>query len=267
VDGVAFVFLDTLFPLVMYTFKKELMVHFDAVGALPKECFPWAQSHFPSAAGKSHAPTAHHHQEDCLDRWYSSITVYQIPHFAAFPQQALSNWHGEDTGEEARSALPKGCQFTRCRWKKPDGERFSQAMNGRFLWLTPISSVSPQNPCIFHPIYYIQLTGMQPDVATLTLPFADSLITIGTTMHGGAIASLIDTAAMVAAWSDDSEPDNMRGTTVSLAVTYLATAEHEDIQATARVLRRGRNLVYLDVEVQSLSGKSVARGLVTYKLG
>jgi uncharacterized protein (TIGR00369 family) len=86
-------------------------------------------------------------------------------------------------------------------------------------------------------------------------------------MHGGAIASLIDTAAMVAAWSDDSEPDNMRGTTVSLAVTYLATAEHEDIQATARVLRRGRNLVYLDVEVQSLSGKSVARGLVTYKLG
>jgi hypothetical protein len=41
VDGVAFVFLDTLFPLVMYTFKKEFMAHFDAVGALPKECFPW----------------------------------------------------------------------------------------------------------------------------------------------------------------------------------------------------------------------------------
>jgi uncharacterized protein (TIGR00369 family) len=108
---------------------------------------------------------------------------------------------------------------------------------------------------------------MQPDVATLTLTFADSLITIGTTMHGGAIASLIDTAAMVAAWSDDSEPDNMRGTTVSLAVTCLAPAEHEDIQATARVLRRGRNLVNLDVEVQSVSGKSIARGLVTYKIG
>ena len=39
----------------------------------------------------------------------------------------------------------------------------------------------------------IQLTNMQPDVATLRLPFADSLITIGTTMHGGAIASQVDT--------------------------------------------------------------------------
>jgi len=113
----------------------------------------------------------------------------------------------------------------------------------------------------------IQLIDMQTDMATLKLPFTNSLITIGTTMHGGAIASLIDTAAMVAAWADDAVPENMRGTTVSLSVTYLAPAEHEDIQATARVLQRGRNLVFLDVEVQGVSSKSIARGLVTYKLG
>jgi len=123
----------------------------------------------------------------------------------------------------------------------------------------------PISPYVGH--LGIQLTDMRPDEATLRLPFSDSLITIGTTVHGGAIASLIDTAAMVAAWSDDSVPDNMRGTTVSLTVTYLAPAEHEDIQATARVLKRGHSLVYLDVEVQSVSRKSIARGLVTYKLG
>lgn len=113
----------------------------------------------------------------------------------------------------------------------------------------------------------IQLTNMQPDVAVLTLSFASSLVTVGTTIHGGAIASLIDTAAMVAAWSDTAVPENLRGTTVSLTVTYLAPAEGEDLRATARVLRRGRSLVYLDVEVQSASGMSIARGLVTYKLG
>ncbi len=123
----------------------------------------------------------------------------------------------------------------------------------------------PTSPYVGH--LGIQLIDMQPEVATLRLPFAESLITIGTTMHGGAIASLIDTAAMVAAWSDDTVPENLRGSTVSLSVTYLAPAEHEDIQATARVLQRGRNLVFLDVEVQSVSGKSIARGLVTYKLG
>lgn len=122
----------------------------------------------------------------------------------------------------------------------------------------------PTSPYVGH--LGIQLTSMQPDMATLTLPFADSLITIGTTIHGGAIASLIDTAAMVAAWADASVPENPRGTTVSLTVSYLAPAEHEDVQATARVLRRGRSLVYLDVDVQSISGKSIAKGLVTYKL-
>lgn len=123
----------------------------------------------------------------------------------------------------------------------------------------------PTSPYVGH--LGIRLTDMQPDVATLTLPFTDSLITIGTTVHGGAIASLIDTAAMVAAWSDATVPDNLRGTTVSLTVAYLAPAESEELQATARVLRRGRSLVYLDVEVQKASGALVAKGLVTYKLG
>ncbi len=123
----------------------------------------------------------------------------------------------------------------------------------------------PASPFVGH--LGIQLTGMQQDVAVLTLPFVNPLVTVGTTVHGGAIASLIDTAAMVAAWSDDEIPANRRGTTVSLTVSYLAPADGEDLHATARVLRRGRSLVYLDVDVQSASGTAVAKGLVTYKLG
>jgi len=108
---------------------------------------------------------------------------------------------------------------------------------------------------------------MQSGVATLALPFNDALATIGTIVHGGAIASLIDTTAMVAAWSGADTPDNTRGTTVGLTVTYLTAANREDLEATARVLQRGRNLVYLDVEVRGASGTLVAKGLVTYKLG
>lgn len=113
----------------------------------------------------------------------------------------------------------------------------------------------------------MRLIDMQPDTATLLLPFNTSLITIGTIIHGGAIASLIDTATMVAAWSDSSIPDNPRGTTVALTVNYLAPAESEDLQAKARVLRRGRSLVYVDVEAHTTSGVMIAKGLVTYKLG
>ncbi len=128
-----------------------------------------------------------------------------------------------------------------------------------------IQQFLPHSPYVRH--LGMQLSELQPDLAVLTMPFTESLVTIGTTVHGGAIASLIDTAAMLAAWSGADVPANGRGTTVSLTVAYLAAAQREDLRATARVLRRGRSLVYVDVDVQTASGTSVAKGLVTYKLG
>jgi len=123
----------------------------------------------------------------------------------------------------------------------------------------------PNSPYVAH--LGMQLAGIQPGMATLILPFTNSLVTVGTIVHGGAIASLIDTAAMVAAWSDTEVPTKARGTTVNLSIAYLAAAEKEDLQAIARVLRRGRSLIYLDVEVKGASGNAIAKGLVTYKLG
>lgn len=125
----------------------------------------------------------------------------------------------------------------------------------------------PTSPYVGH--LGMSLVDMQPGQATLILPFRKEIVTIGTIIHGGAIASLIDTVAMVAAWSDTPMPEKIRGTTVNLTVSYLAAASgKEDLQATARVLRQGRSLVYLDVEVvESVSGNAVAKGLVTYKIG
>ena len=123
----------------------------------------------------------------------------------------------------------------------------------------------PTSPYVAH--LGMRLDDIQPGMAQLSLPFTENLVTIGTIVHGGAIASLIDTAAMVAAWSDVVVPEKARGTTVNMSVAYLAAADKEDIVAIARVLRRGRSLVYLDVEVRSASGNAVAKGLVTYKVG
>jgi uncharacterized protein (TIGR00369 family) len=113
----------------------------------------------------------------------------------------------------------------------------------------------------------IRLVDMGPGTATLGLPFAEALVTAGTTVHGGAVASLIDTAGMVAAWSGGEVPDRLRGSTVGLTVSFLAPADGEDLQASATVLRRGRSIVHVDVDVRTASGAAVARGLVTYKLG
>jgi uncharacterized protein (TIGR00369 family) len=113
----------------------------------------------------------------------------------------------------------------------------------------------------------IRLVDIGPGSARLGLPFAEALVTVGSTVHGGAVASLIDTAAMVAAWSGGEVPDKLRGSTVGLTISYLAPADGEDLEATATVLRRGRNIVHVDVDVRTASGAAVAKGLVTYKLG
>lgn len=113
----------------------------------------------------------------------------------------------------------------------------------------------------------IQLVDLQPDLAELRLPFSEPLITIGDTVHGGAIATLIDTAAMAASWSTEVPPANLRGTTVALSVSFTTAARSSDLIATARVVRRGKNLCACDVDVVDAAGGLVAKGLVTYKLG
>jgi uncharacterized protein (TIGR00369 family) len=123
----------------------------------------------------------------------------------------------------------------------------------------------PTSPYVSH--LGIELVEVEPGRAVLSMPFTQSLVTIGTVVHGGAIASLVDIAAMVAAWSDAEIPENVRGATVALSVTYLSAAAGQDLQAEARVLRRGRSLVYCDADVRTAGGEAAARGLVTYKIG
>jgi uncharacterized protein (TIGR00369 family) len=113
----------------------------------------------------------------------------------------------------------------------------------------------------------MRLVSLEPDRAELILPFTEPMITIGDTVHGGAISALIDTTAMAASWSTETPPANMRGTTVGLTVSFLAAARATDLTARATVLRRGKNLCNVDVEVFTASGELAAKGLVTYKLG
>jgi hypothetical protein len=88
-----------------------------------------------------------------------TVLVHQPVRLAALEGQYPDD---KDAGAQVASDL-----FTTFQADTPDGERFSQALNGRFLCFAPISYISPQNPCIFGPIYQFprfaeiaQLEGM-----------------------------------------------------------------------------------------------------------
>jgi len=90
---------------------------------------------------------------------------------------------------------------------------------------------------------------------------------MGDVVHGGAISTLIDTAATVAAWAVDEVPESPAGSTVSLTVNFASAARAVDLRAEARVIRRGRQLSNIEVHATDPDGKLIAHGIATYKLG
>ena len=113
----------------------------------------------------------------------------------------------------------------------------------------------------------LQTEVIEPDHVRLALPFREENVTVGDVVHGGAISSLVDTAATVAAWSGLDSLDNARGSTISMTVTFVAAARGRDLVADARVVRRGKTICFCEVDVQDGEGTTVAQGLITYKLG
>jgi uncharacterized protein (TIGR00369 family) len=128
-----------------------------------------------------------------------------------------------------------------------------------------IQQFVPASPLVKH--LGMRLEAIEDGRAELILPFTPELATMDDIVHGGAIASLIDTAGMAATWSDDAEPDSMAGSTVSLNVNYVAAARGKDLTATAVVAKRGRNMVFSDVRVTEPDGRLVATGSVVQRLG
>ena len=128
-----------------------------------------------------------------------------------------------------------------------------------------IRAFIPSSPLVGH--LGIEVVSLEPDVARLRLPFRPELATMGDVVHGGAIAALLDTASMAAAWSDDVVPESLAGATVSLHVDYVAAARGVEVVATARAVRRGRSLCFCEVEAAAPDGAVVAKALAVHRFG
>ena len=79
------------------------------------------------------------------------------------------------------------------------------------------------------------------------------------------MASTIDITGVLASATGLGDGQRVDAGTLELSVDYLAAAIGEDIVADGRVLRRGKELVYAEVDVRNEAGKWIAKGLVTYR--
>lgn len=103
----------------------------------------------------------------------------------------------------------------------------------------------------------IELDRLDETSARLVLPYQDDNSNPGKALHGGCAASLgaIGGQAVArAAMGAESGPWH----TAQMQVSYLAAAIGEEVIAEARVLRRGKQLCFVGIEVHTQDGKPIA---------
>jgi uncharacterized protein (TIGR00369 family) len=108
----------------------------------------------------------------------------------------------------------------------------------------------------------IELDEVSSGTATLGLKVRKPLTQNHDVVHGGAIASLIDTAMAFAIISLLAPKEKV--TTVDLTISYLRPLTKGRVIAVARVIRAGRRLFVVSADVFGDDGNLAATALSTY---
>lgn len=108
----------------------------------------------------------------------------------------------------------------------------------------------------------IELEEVGAGTATLAIQVRKQLTQNHGLVHGGAIASLIDTATAFAIISLLAPKEKV--TTVDLTISYLRPVTAGRLRAVATVVRAGRRLFVVSANVIDKQGKLTATALSTY---
>jgi uncharacterized protein (TIGR00369 family) len=117
-------------------------------------------------------------------------------------------------------------------------------------------------------MYFPGLVGLvveevRVDYCRMRLPFKPELQQAGGVVHGGAIASLLD-SAVVPAVGSTLDPA-MRYSTVDMHVQFIGALVDTDAVAEGWVTRRGRTTVFCESEAREHgTGRLLARSILTY---
>jgi acyl-CoA thioesterase len=118
----------------------------------------------------------------------------------------------------------------------------------------------------FHELLGIELDERGPGFARVRLPAAERLRGgVAGSLHGGVLSALADIAclaAMQGVFDGRSRPAG----TAELNISYLRPALGAYVLAEARVLKTGRTLAVVDVDMSDPDGRLVAKSRVSYAL-
>jgi uncharacterized protein (TIGR00369 family) len=111
----------------------------------------------------------------------------------------------------------------------------------------------------------IVVEEVRADYARMRLPYRPALAQPAGVMHGGALATLLDTVVVPAVASAYDEPRRLA--TITTHIAYLDAVAREDVVAEGWVEKRGRTTVFCRAEARTTAGVLVCSASLVYKVG
>jgi len=108
----------------------------------------------------------------------------------------------------------------------------------------------------------IEVESIEPGHAVLSMKMRDDLMRNGRIAHGGAVATLIDSAMAFAIMPMLAE--NEQSVTVDLTIHYLRPVSEGLARASARVVRAGKRVITVSAELFDGNEKLAATAISTY---
>jgi uncharacterized protein (TIGR00369 family) len=109
-----------------------------------------------------------------------------------------------------------------------------------------------------------RLDEVRDGYARMSLPYRVGLDQPAGFVHGGAIATLLDTVVVPAVGAVYEQPPTLL--TIDLQVRFLGAARTEDLVAEGWVVKRGRTIAFCEASVTTTAGVAVADGWATYRV-
>lgn len=108
-----------------------------------------------------------------------------------------------------------------------------------------------------------QITAISPEECIMEIPITDQITRMGNIVSGQTMATLADTAMVLASMGNLGGPEAI--STVTLDTQFLRPGVGETLRATARVTRAGRAMIFATCTLTTLpSGKEVALATATF---
>jgi uncharacterized protein (TIGR00369 family) len=128
----------------------------------------------------------------------------------------------------------------------------------------PVVRSSGHNP--FHQLIGVQTEEQRPGYARVRLPSSERVMGgVAGSFHGGVLSALADIACLAAMQTVFDDKARAAGT-AELSISFLRPALGDHVIAEARVLKKGRTLAVLDIDISGPDGKMVAKSRVSYAL-